>query len=196
MELKAFYSIEDILNLIDQDLQSKGYRQAEGCEPDTNANEYFHVVLTIEKWLDPILPAQLPVVEVSEVIHDETPTTPDTGSKRKVKGVSRIGKTPEQLEKDRVYRERWKAKQAANQQQEPEEKKPDQANAQAIIARKYASRVSQEERQAVVEQRTRDYANERGHTVWEGDFGEKVLAEIEELKKAEVVAASPVPFQD
>jgi hypothetical protein len=74
----------------------------------------------------------------------------------------------------------------------------EQSNAQAIIAvnRKYANRVSPEERQAVVEQRTRDYANERGHTVWEPDFEEKVLAEIEELKKAEVVAASPGPFQD
>jgi hypothetical protein len=75
----------------------------------------------------------------------------------------------------------------------------EQSNAQALIAQANAKqayqRISLEERQAVVEQRTRDYANERGHTVWEPDFEEKVLVEIEELKKAGVVAASPGPFQ-
>jgi hypothetical protein len=159
MELKAFYSVKDLLALVDQDLRSKGYRQAEGTRPDTNGHTDLTIALTIERWLDPI-PAQLPE---QEVINDETPTPPQPKSAKKTKGVPRIGKTPEQLEKDREYRQRWKDKQAANQQLEQ--------GSSSIPAQEELPRE------------------------WQDDFAEKVLAEIEELKKAEVVAASPGPFQ-
>jgi hypothetical protein len=188
--MQIVYSYKDLVRLIKADLVTKRIellttpadmatlgKSAISCE-----------VEFIEQAL-PQLPA--PVPEQAEVINDEPPTLPQPKTAKKTKGVSRIGKTPEQLEKDRAYKERWKAKQAG--------KSTDQANAQAPIAQATAKqpyqRITPEERQAVVEQRTRDYANERGHTVWEPDFGEKVLAEIEELKKAEVVAASPGPFQ-
>jgi hypothetical protein len=157
MELKAFYSVGDLLALVDQDLRSKGYRQAEGTRPDTNGHTDLTIALTIERWLDPI-PAQLQ----AEVINDETPTPPQPVSARKTKGVSSVGKTPEQLEKDREYRQRHLERKAAAQQQEQE--------------------------QAAQEELPRE---------WQNDFADKVLAEIEELKreqKTEVVAASPGPF--
>jgi hypothetical protein len=101
MKLQAQYSIQDVIALVEQDLKNKGLHLVDS--PDTNNHREFILSLSVEQFINASL-----VTAAEEPT--ALPAPAPTKVAKKTKGVSSIGKSPEQLGKDRVYRERSKAR--------------------------------------------------------------------------------------
>lgn len=103
------YQIKDLYAYVRENLEARGYKLAPGAKPrlvditDLDDPEALAIEVLVED--RPVIAVEpLPVAEIV------APALPEVRNVRKTRGVSSIGKSPEQLDREREYRQRSQEK--------------------------------------------------------------------------------------